>query len=293
MLDCLIIGGGPAGLTAATYLARFRRRALVIDSGHSRARLIPKTHNYPGFQGISGDDLLARLAGQMERFGGRVEQGEVTALTKTGEGSFAARAGSREFAARAVIVATGIEDCWPEILGSKDENDSELIRFCPVCDGYEAMNKRVGVLGEFRPALKKALFMRTYTKQVVLFPTGDVAEGNDSEELERLGIAIGDRPTLIERHDRIVSVTAGTVQHDLDVLYPALGCVVNSKIAVAMGVDCEPEGTLRVDSCQRTRVPGLYAAGDVVSDLHQLSVATGHAAIAATSIHNSLERNPK
>jgi thioredoxin reductase (NADPH) len=293
MLDCLIIGGGPAGLTAATYLARFRRRALVIDSGHSRARLIPKTHNYPGFQGISGDDLLARLAGQMERFGGNVQQGEVTALRKTGDGSFVARAGSRELTARTVIIATGIEDCWPEILGLKDENDSELIRFCPICDGYEAMNKRVGVLGEFGAAMKKALFMRTYTTQVVLFPTGGAAGQEDCEELERLGVAIAERPTLIKRHDRIVSVTAGETPHDLDILYPALGCVVNSQIAIAIGVDCEPEGTLKVDSCQKTGVQGLYAAGDVVSDLHQLSVATGHAAIAATSIHNCLERNPK
>lgn len=293
MLDCLIIGGGPAGLTAATYLARFRRRALIIDSGHSRAKLIPKTHNYPGFRGIGGHDLLARLAEQMERFGGNAEQGEVTALRKSGDGSFVARAASRYFAARTVLLATGIEDCWPEILGLKDENDSELIRFCPICDGYEAMNKRVGVLGEFGPAVKKALFMRTYTKQVVLFPTGAVTKGKEFEELQRLGIGIADRPTSIKRHDRIVSVTTGKTRHDVDVLYPALGCVVNSKIAVALGVACEPEGTLKVDSCQRTAVPGLYAAGDVVSDLHQLTVATGHAAIAATSIHKILELNPK
>lgn len=293
MLDCLIIGGGPAGLMAATYLARFRRHACIIDSGHSRAKLIPKSHNYPGFQGISGFDLLARLQAQMESFGGLMEGGEVTVLRKTKGGSFVARTGSRDYAARMVLIATGIEDCWPEIEGLKDENDSELVRFCPVCDGYEAMDKRVGVLGEWRPAAKKALFMRTYTTHVMMFPTGGFGEAEDHRKLQELDIKIGVRPTLIRRHDRLVSVTAGTVRHDLDVLYPALGCVVNSQIAVALGADCEPEGTVKVDACQRTTVPGLYAAGDVVSDLHQLSVATAHAAIAATSIHNSLERNPK
>ena len=83
MLDCLIIGGGPAGLTAAIYLARFRRSACIVDSGHSRAKLIPKSHNYPGFQGI----ILARLQDQMGSFGGRLRKGEVTSLKRLTRGA--------------------------------------------------------------------------------------------------------------------------------------------------------------------------------------------------------------
>ncbi len=111
--------------------------------------------------------------------------------------------------------------------------------------------------------------------------------------MRTLGIRIAATPTAIRRHEKTVTVSAGDTEYDLEVLYPALGCVVNSGLAVDLGVKCENEGTLKVDSYQRTAVPGLYAAGDVVSDLHQLNVATAHAAVAATRIHSSLKRNPK
>jgi thioredoxin reductase (NADPH) len=293
MLDCLIIGGGPAGLTAAIYLARFRRSACIVDSGRSRAMLIPKSHNYPGFQGISGVDFLGRLQSQMESFGGRLEKGNVASLGKADNGSFVASSRSVEYKARTILLATGIEDCWPDIRGLKDEADSELVRFCPVCDGYEAMDKRVGVLGDWRPAASKALFMRTFTREVVLFPTGAPADGQDDDELRALGIRIAGSPTDIRRYEGFVTVKAGGLKYDLDVLYPALGCAVNSGLAIGLGAECEAEGTIKVDSYQSTGVPGLYAAGDVVSDLHQLNVATAHAAVAATRIHSSLKRNPK
>src|SRR4051812_28858689 len=94
-LDCLIVGGGPAGLTAAIYLARFRRNVLLVDAGQSRARLISETHNYPGFVGISGVDLLAHLREQAERNGARLLTARVEELRKTGD-TFAARIGNDE-----------------------------------------------------------------------------------------------------------------------------------------------------------------------------------------------------
>jgi thioredoxin reductase (NADPH) len=180
-VDCLIVGGGPAGLVAATYLARYRRSVLVADEGESRAALIPESHNYPGYAGISGPDLLALLRRQAEQFGARLVKGRVEAIQPEAEQLFTARVQGIDVQARTILMATGIIDTEPDFPGVKQALKTGALRYCPICDGFEAMDQRIGVL----------------------------------------------------------------------------------------------------------------AAGDVVSDLHQLSVAVGHAAIAATAIHNGLPRNPR
>ena len=110
MLDCLIVGGGPAGLTAAIYLARYRRAAVIVDEGASRAALIPASHNYPGFKGIAGPDLLARLRDQALLYGAALEHGRVTTLQRRPRRGFLARWQGREVAARTVLLATGLVD---------------------------------------------------------------------------------------------------------------------------------------------------------------------------------------
>ena len=116
-LDCLIIGGGPAGLTAAIYLARFRRRVLVVDDGNSRAALIPLSHNYPGYTGIAGTDLLALLREQSEQYGARHLRGRVTQLDQDGDQGLIARTADTAIAAKTVLLATGIVDENPDLPG--------------------------------------------------------------------------------------------------------------------------------------------------------------------------------
>jgi thioredoxin reductase (NADPH) len=293
-LDCLIVGGGPAGLTAAIYLARYRRAVTVIDEGKSRAGLIPESHNYPGFKGIGGPELLLRLRNQALQYDALLEIGRVDELQRTPEGAgFIAQTGDRLVRARSVLLATGLVDERPDIGGLTQQIYSGAIRFCPICDGYEATDRRIGVLGSLRAASKKALFLRTYSRNVVMFQTDAQQPNSDLQDaLQDAGIQMGGTPASIDSQDNVVKlvIKTGTV-HTVDVLYPALGCEVRSDLAVKLGARCTPEGTVHVDYCQRTSIEGLYAAGDVVSDLHQLTVATGHAAIAATQIHNRLERN--
>ena len=293
MLDCLIIGGGPAGLTAAIYLARYRRNVVVVDAGDSRAALIPESHNYPGFQGIAGPALLERLRGQALRYGAELRRGTVTALTREG-GGFIAGAGTETLRARTVLMATGLIDKKPQTEGLADGIVHGAIRFCPICDGYEASDKRIGVLGPFETAAHKALFMRTYSRDVRLFSTDRVEAPELSGELAAAGIDVAGIAARVDPSAEGVSVTVeGGKTHVLDVLYPALGCIVRSELAAALGAKCSRVGTLNVDDRQSTTIDGLFGAGDVVADLHQLSVATGHAAIAATAIHNRLARNAR
>jgi thioredoxin reductase (NADPH) len=293
MLDCLIIGGGPAGLTAAIYLARYRRRVVVVDAGDSRAALIPESHNYPGFQGIAGPALLDRLRGQALRYGAELTHGTVTALTREHDG-FIAGSGSATYRAHTVLMATGLIDKKPVTEGLGDGIVHGAIRFCPICDGYEATDKRIGVLGPFETAAHKALFMRTYSRDVRLFSTDRAEAPGLSKDLAAAGVTVAGIATRVDPSADGVSVTVeGGRTHVLDVLYPTLGCTVRSDLAAALGAACSDIGTLKVDDHQRTGVDGLFGAGDVVADLHQLSVATGHAAIAATAIHNRLARNDR
>lgn len=293
--DCLIIGGGPAGLTAATYLARYRRRVMVIDDGNSRAGLIPVSHNYPGYFGISGAELLGILRAQSEQYGASHLSGRVSALEPQEDHSFLAQADGREIGARAVIIATGVRDVDPQMPGLKSAVQSGSLRYCPICDGFEAADQRIGVLGTVASAARKSLFLRTYSADVTLLLTAPPTPQDESRlaALREGGVTIS-RAVVhdIDKHDAHVVVhLEGGGSCELDVLYPALGCDVHSGLASRLGARTDEDGYLVVDQHQKTGVPGLFAAGDIVSDINQLSVAVGHAAIAATAIHNSLPYN--
>lgn len=286
--DTLIIGGGPAGLTAALYLARFRRSVLVIDAGKSRAALIPMSHNHPGFSGIGGQALLKKMAQHALRFGAKIEQGAVDELQRDGRG-FIARCADRTIAAPTVVLATGIKDVEPELEGRDAALASGVLRYCPVCDGYEAIGKNIAVVGKLSDVRTKALFLRTYSDRVSILATGG---GTGDPELEEKGVQILPAPSSMRFNGNGVDVRLPSREvQQFDALYAGLGCRVHSDLARSLGAECVQGGCLNVDEHQQTTVCGLYAAGDVVSDLHQLCVAECHAAIAATAIHNSMPAN--
>jgi thioredoxin reductase (NADPH) len=292
--DCLIIGGGPAGLTAAVYLARYRRRIVLFDAGESRASLIPESHNYPGFPGgISGPGLLGAPRKQTATYGVRQISARVTELKREGVG-FSATFAEQEIKARFILLATGIVDESPDLPGLDKAVAKGSIRYCPVCDGYEAADQRIGVLGRGDDASGKAKFLRTYSSDVTLLSLDDRG-GRDTETVRSLheaGIKVAGPVGAIEYSgDGMRAVLRGGQTLSFDVVYPALGCGVRSELATSLGAKTNNVGCLEVDSHQRTTVPGIYAAGDVVSDLHQIAVATGHAAIAAT--HNRCRRTSR
>ncbi len=172
MLDCLIIGGGPAGLTAATYLSRFHLKILVVDGGKSRAAWIPTSHNHAGFpEGINGQDLLNRLKEQAQLYGTRIEIGQVTRLERDQKsGIFTAEWGSGPVEARTVLLATGVTNRRPPIDPQlhDDAMARGLIRYCPICDGYEVSDKPVGVIGTGERGAAETIFLRGFTADLTL-----------------------------------------------------------------------------------------------------------------------------
>lgn len=292
-VDCLVVGAGPAGLTASLYLARFRRDIAVVDSGRSRARYIPRTRNYPGFpDGISGPELLERLRAQAERYGARIETGLLEGLARDGDG-FIASVGDERIHAERVLLATGIVDKEPEMRDFKEAVRHGCIRLCPICDGFEVTDAAVAVYGPAKSAGRHALFIRTFVREAtVLVPRGDEPmEPGERERLERRGVHVVEPPVaeIYMTGDHRAGVrTADGRSLVFDTLYSALGERPRVEAALELGARCDEQGRLIVDAHQQTSIPGLYAAGDAVATLHQISVATGEAAIAATAIHNAL-----
>lgn len=294
-LDCLIVGAGPAGLTAAIYLARFHLRVALIDAGHSRAALIPRTHNHAGYPGgIEGKALLGLMRDQAAEFGVAVETALVERLARA-DALFVATAGERDLKARTVLLATGVVNNQPPMAPEVHDEALQrgLLRYCPICDGYEASDKRIGVIGTGEHGHNEALFLRGFSRNVTLIaPEGEHGiEESQRSALEGAGVKLVNgpcHPLRITGETIVVPTPDGELA--FDTVYPALGSLIRSDLALDLGAKANAEGCIEIDAHQRTSVAGLYAAGDVTRGLDQISHAMGQAGVAATTIRNDLAR---
>jgi thioredoxin reductase (NADPH) len=292
--DCLVIGGGPAGLTASIYLARFHLALKVVDAGKSRASLIPCTRNHAGYpDGISGEKLVALMKEQAQKYGATIVDGRVTRIDRIEHG-FRAEWGEGSVVARKLLLATGVTNRRPPMDEAlHDEALARgLIRYCPVCDGYEVTDRKVGVIGSGGGGVAEAVFLRGFTEDVTLIAPDKAHElaADDRERLEAYGIEAVDGPCqAVAAHDDCIVVDTPEGHYTFDSVYPALGSDTHVELAQQLGAELL-EGVLVVDAHQRTSVPGLYAAGDVVLGLDQISHAMGEGGVAATTIRNDLAK---
>lgn len=294
--DCVVVGGGPAGLTAAIYLARYHLSLVVIDGGKSRAAWIPLTHNHPGFpDGISGPDLLDRMRTQAGRYGVAIERAHVRGLRAI-DGGYEVAWDRKPVTARTVLLATGTCNRPPEI---DPELHSEALRrgrlrYCPVCDGFEVTDKAIAVIGTGARGLAEARFLRSFSETVSLIaPAGHHELDVEARaEAAALGLELLDGPARIDRMtDDAIVVSLPDGDHDYDSVYPALGSDCQAELAVQLDAQLTEAGDVIVDRHQRTTVPGLYAAGDLVLGLDQISHAMGEGGVAATTIRNDLAQH--
>lgn len=296
--DCVVIGGGPAGLTAAIYLARFHLSVMIIDAGESRALWIACTHNHPGYPGgISGKDLLERMHAQCREYGVRFKNARASHLG-THEPGFEIGAADIQLVAKTVLLATGVKNRRPEVDAALHIRavDRGFIRYCPVCDGFEVSDKKIAVIGTGENGISEACFLRSYSSKITLIApkAGHMLEDIQYTKAQEFGIDLVDGPAqilAIER-DQIWIETPGS-RSGFDTIYPALGTDASSELARQMGANISSDGCVTVDSHQRTSIEGLYAAGDVVLGLDQISHAMGEGAVAATTMRNDMaERSP-
>jgi thioredoxin reductase (NADPH) len=296
-LDCLVIGGGPAGLTAAIYLSRYHLDIMVVDGGKSRAAWIPTSHNHAGFpDGINGKELLKRMCDQARLYGTRIKDGQVTRLEKGEDGLFTAEWGSGPVRARSILLATGVTNRRPPM--DEELHDAAmaegLIRYCPICDGYEVTDKAIGVIGNPDRGPGEAIFLRSYTADITLIdPDGPTeVSAEDRKRLEEAGIKIVDGPvSMIEPGEGEIHLDTPAGCLTFASIYPALGSDTHVGLAEMLGLKLSEDCCIVTDDHQRTSLAGVYAAGDVVKGLDQISHAMGEGGVASTTIRNDLAKD--
>lgn len=295
IVDCLIVGGGPAGLTAAIYLGRFHRRVVVVDKNESRLALIPTSHNHAGYpDGVHGCDLLDDMRIQARRYGAELRPGEVTDIQRDGD-LFCGETDSGPVRARTVLLATGVLNLRPPL--AQDVHDDAvargLLRYCPICDAYEQTGKRIGVLGADRHGVAEAMFLRTYSHDVLLLALNSAdLDGFTQAHADAAGIRVERVPVSgfdLSGDEVVVTLDDGRTVR-MDTLYAALGSNTRNALGMALGTDLSSGQCFVTDAHQRCSVSGVYAAGDAIEGLDQISMAMGTAAQAAVTIHNDLRR---
>lgn len=290
--DAVIVGGGLAGLSAAIYLARARRRTLIVDEGKSLARWEPDVQNYLGFpQGISGDELLERGREQARHYGAQFAEDHVEEL-RHAHGNVFEVVGRREmYAARRVLLATGLYHLPPDVPGVSECLGHSMF-FCKDCDGFRCRGKRIGIFGWNEEAVEYALAMLLYSPCVFVFLHGHVPHWSErhNEWLKEYEIPVYPDP-VVDVHHEDGSVRwlelGGGVRVEMDALFTTRGDVYHNKLAHQVGAEtCEEE--IVVDLKMQTTVPGLYAAGCVTPANCQMIIAAGQGATAAQAINRSL-----
>lgn len=291
VLDCVVVGAGPAGLAAGLYLRRFHRQVRIVDAGGGRARRISRSHNVAGFPGgVSGLELLGRMERQLQQVGGQVMHGTVRSL-RSSDGLLGVELARETLWARSVMLCTGVKDRLPPVPGVAAVEAADLMRHCPICDGYEHSGKRIGVVGRSLHGVREAAFLKRFSGDVSFIGTGPLdhasqqalrAAGLRALPGEPVGFAVGPQGGVV------VSTRDGS-DHRFDVLYAALGVDPCAQLAAGLNARLDATGNIVTDAHGLTSVDNLYAAGDVVRALDQIGVAVGQAAIAATAIHNRLD----
>jgi thioredoxin reductase (NADPH) len=292
--DVIVVGAGPAGLTAAVYFGRFRRRCLLIEDGHSRARWIPKSHNIPGFTaGIGGEEFLATLTEQAIKFGAELRRAHVSSL-RDQEGMFTVRTDNGVLLSRYVLLATGVRDHLPAIEGAENAVTRSVLRVCPICDAFEAIDQRIAIIGDGAMAEREAEFLRNYSDRVTVL---DIGPSNGIRKPPPTGAGGFERISInlsqLEIKKNRLTVASANGERNFDVAYLALGSTPQHGLARSLSAQCDERDALIVNAHQMTSVPRLYAAGDVVRGLNQVVVAAAEGAVAATDIHNQLRADQR
>lgn len=293
--DCVVVGGGPAGLVSALYLRRFCRRVLVLNAGRPRAQRIRRTNNLLGYdKGISGPELLSRLKRQLRRLGVERQKGEAR-VNILSSGGFEIEGGLSSIRTAKVILATGIRDILPTLPNLEILGRLGFLNYCPLCDAYEHRFKEVGVLVQDEAGLRKALFMRPYTLHLSVLllrqfrPSAAMLRSLRQAKVRMLS---GELEALEQKQGKVVWVCfRDQMPQKFDVLYCELGSTMNDQaFAHWPRLRRGKDGRLWTDSEQRVSVAGAFAAGDCTTSISQISVAAGQAAVAATTVHNELRQ---
>jgi thioredoxin reductase len=291
--DCIVIGAGPAGLSASLFLARYLRRTLTFHHNSPRNEYAHGVHGFLGHHGIRPGELLARGRDEVTTHGGLIIEACVNSVEQISPEHFRVVAGTKTFEARRLLLATGLRDLTPDCPGFR-EFYGFSVHHCPDCDGYEVKDKRVVVLSRGDNSAGFTANLLTWTRHITLLTDGGEITNDDRAKLSALDIAI--------RTEAIVRLEGDTSSRQLqrvlfakgeplecDALFFNLGTELATNFHETLGCRLDPEcGLVWVDDTQQTSVVGVYAAGDITPQSQLAVVAAAEGAMAAIHIHRSL-----
>ena len=282
--DVAIIGGGPAGLSAALVLGRARRRVLVIDAGAPRNAPAAHMQGFLSRDGTPPGELLDAARAEVRRYGVEIADERVV---DAAPGFELRLASGRTVEARRVLLATGATDELPEIAGARERWGRDFLH-CPYCHGWEVRDRAIGVLG----SVEHAHLLRQWTDDVILFPHQADVTAEERATLEARGIAVVDGTVerLVVRDDRLHAVqlaTGAIVSRDALFIRPAVRGHAGTP-AAALGCELLADGLVRADADGRTSVPGVWAAGNATNPRAQVITAAGEGSAVAIAINTEL-----
>ena len=290
--DCIIIGGGPAGLTCAIFLGRYRRRVLLVHNAKPRNYAARAIHGFIGQHDIPPAELLKR--GRAEAQAAGVEICECTAEEICRDGDvFEVKTTSGVMRARRIVLAYGVRDKLPDVPEVERFYGSSIFH-CPDCDGYEVMGKRVGVIGWGKKAVGLALKLMTWSDQLTVLTHGQERSWTKEHTSKLLSHGIGikdERITSFEGDGDIVkaAVLDTGERVAVDALFFTIGTERSCTLAESLGCEVDDEHpNIIVNDHKRTSVEGVYAVGDLAPGSQLAITSAADGAIAAIAIHKSL-----
>ncbi|AGF73283.1 NAD(P)/FAD-dependent oxidoreductase [Corynebacterium halotolerans] len=293
-VDVLVVGGGPAGLSAATWLGRYQRSTLVIDAGQHRNRFADFAHGLLGRDPITPEALLAEARAGLEQYPQvLLRHGTVNAVHRDEDGRFCATVdGTHRVTAARLVLATGVRDRFPRIAGFDDHYGTD-IHHCPACDGLTARDQDVIVLGAGAhvPAYASELLDWARTVRLVTdteHPTFDRTQCRTLDE-HGIEIVVGTAEALVGNPGALqgLRLADGTVVEGSKIFFSYAHVPTNS-LAAQLGCDLDDEGQIIVDGFQLTSVDGIYATGDITPGLQLVPIAIGQGASAGIACATSL-----
>jgi thioredoxin reductase len=291
--DVAIVGGGPAGLTAGIWSARYLHRTIVIDSGDPRNWETRGINGYLGHAGITPAELRGIGRDECRKYGAELLDESVLTIRNHDEHFDLAIEGGTRVTAQRVLLAYGLRDVWPDIPGIARVYGANA-HVCPDCDGYEARGKKVVVIGSGRRAVGMALNLTTWTDQIIICTNGKPAELDESEycgKLDALNIPVltGAVTRICYDGSRIVCLDLEDGMHlDADKIFFTLAQYPSDDLGAQLGCERDSGGHIVVDNGMHTSVWNVFAAGDLIPGPQLGLAAATDAAIAALHNHNSL-----
>jgi thioredoxin reductase (NADPH) len=291
--DVAVVGGGPAGLCAALWLARYLYKVVVVDSGDPRNWETRGINGFLGHQGIRSPDLRALGRAEAAKYGVEFVGGVVdTAVNETGELFAICLRDGTTIESQRILLAIGIKDVWPPIPGL-ESCYGETAHVCPDCDGYETRDKNTVVIGTGRKAVGMALALTTWTRQIVICTNGEAPDMNQEllDQLKALNIPVLNESIkcILSKDKEIRGIElAGGMSLDCERLYFAIGQYPADDLGAQLGCKRDPMGRLVIDNRNHTSVRNVYAAGDITPGPQIAIGAAASGAVAAMAIHHSL-----